>query len=72
MKPIVLAVALAFALSGTALAGDIHTTDAPAPQPRPVGTAVAGDVHSTDAPSPQASTSVLAKVLLTVISIVVR
>ncbi|HEX9629134.1 MAG TPA: hypothetical protein VF961_03875 [Pyrinomonadaceae bacterium] len=32
MKRFVLAIALACALSGTALAGDVHSTDAPVPQ----------------------------------------
>ena len=35
MKRFVLAVALACALSGTILAGDIHTTDLPVPPPPP-------------------------------------
>jgi hypothetical protein len=32
MKRIALAIALACVLSGTAFAGDVHSTDAPAPQ----------------------------------------
>jgi len=32
MKRFVLAIALACALSGTAFAGDVHSTDSPAPQ----------------------------------------
>ena len=62
MKRFVLAIALACALSGTALAGEVHTTGAPVP----------GDMHSTGAPSPQASSSVVATVILTIISLVVR
>jgi hypothetical protein len=32
MKRFVIAIALACALSGTCLAGEVHSTDAPAPQ----------------------------------------
>lgn len=35
MKRFLLAIALACALSGTALAGEIHSTGAPAPAPAP-------------------------------------
>lgn len=44
MKRFVLAVALACVLSGSALAGDIHTAGAPEPVP--------GDIHTTGAPAP--------------------
>ena len=62
MKRFGLAIALACALSGTALAGEIHTTGAPDP----------GEVHSTGTPAPEASSSVVATVILTIISLVVR
>jgi hypothetical protein len=42
MNRFVLAIALACALSGTALAGDIHTTGEPAP----------GDIHTAGEPAP--------------------
>jgi hypothetical protein len=49
MNRFVLAIALACALSGTALAGDIHTTGAPAPGDMPTcGVSCPGDVPSTD------------------------
>lgn len=51
MKRFVLAIALGCALSGTTLAGEIH---------------------STGAPAPQASSSVVATVILTMISLAVR
>lgn len=60
MKRFVFAIALACALSGTALAGEIHTTGAPAP----------GEIHSTGAPAPQASSPVVVAIILTLISIV--
>ena len=65
MKRFALAVALACVLSGTALAGDAHTTGAPAPAP--------GDSHTTGAPSPapgSQSSSIVAAVILTILSIV--
>ena len=65
MKRFALAVALACVLSGTALAGDSSTAGAPAPAP--------GDVHSTGAPSPapgSQSSSIVANVILTILSIV--
>ena len=65
MKRFALAIALACVLSGTALAGDSHTTGAPAPAP--------GDAHSTGAPAPapgSQSSSIVAAVILTILSIV--
>ncbi len=56
MERFALAIALACVLSGIALAGEIHTTGAPAPAPAP-------------APTTQSS-SVLTTVILTVISLV--
>ena len=67
MKRFALAVALACVLSGTALAGDSHTTGAPAPAPAP------GDVHTTGAPSPapsKESSSVAATLILAILSFV--
>jgi hypothetical protein len=65
MKRFVLAVTMACALSGSALAGDIHSTGAPAPAP--------GDIHTTGAPAPAPTTqssSVNATVILTILSLV--
>jgi hypothetical protein len=59
MKRFVLAFALACALSGTALAGEVHSTGAPAP----------GEIHSAGAPAPASSPAVVA-ILLTIISVV--
>lgn len=69
MKRLVMAIALACALSGTALAGDIHTTGAPEPPP-PQASSSVGDSHSTGAPepSPQASSTVMATVLLIIVN----
>lgn len=44
MKRVAMAVALACVLSVTALAGDVPSTDSPAPPP--------GDIHTTDPTSP--------------------
>lgn len=60
MKRFVLAIALACALSGTALAGEVHSVGAPAP----------GDIHSTGAPAPQASSPLMVEIILTIISVV--
>ena len=62
MKRIVLAVALACALSGSALAGDVHSTGAPEPAP--------GDVHTTGVPSPTQSSGVAATVILACLSFI--
>jgi hypothetical protein len=53
MNRFVLAIALACALSGTALAGDIHTAGAPAPGETPTGNATSpGEIHTTGEASP--------------------
>ena len=53
MNRFVLAIALACALSGTTMAGEIHTTGAPEPGDiHTTGGSSQGDVPSTDAPSP--------------------
>ena len=57
MKRLVLAVALACALSGTALAGDFPSTGAPSP----------GDFPSTGAPE---SSDVVTAVILAILSVV--
>jgi hypothetical protein len=64
MKRFVLAIALACAISGTALAGEVHSVGAPAP----------GEIHTTGAPAPesQASSPVVVAILLTIISVVGR
>jgi hypothetical protein len=72
MKRFALAIALACALSGTALAGEIHTTGVQASDPSiPPATASAGEIHTTDAASPQASSELLANVILTIMSLAV-
>lgn len=62
MKRFALAIALACVLSGSALAGDIHTVDAHAP----------GDVPSTDAPAPgdMGNGGLAAQALLTILDLV--
>ena len=65
MKRFALAVALACVLSGTALAGDAHSTGAPATAP--------GDSSTAGAPAPAPTTqssSIVATVILTILSIV--
>jgi hypothetical protein len=55
MKRFALAIALACALSGSALAGEIHSTGAPAPVPGEIhttGEPAPGDIHSVGAPAP--------------------
>jgi hypothetical protein len=68
MKRFALAIALACVLSGTALAGDIPSTGAPAPGDIPStgapSPALAGDIPSTGAPSP------IVTVILTILSLV--
>lgn len=68
MKRFVMALALACVISGTALAGDVPSTGAPAP----------GDVPSTGAPSPAragyipstGAASPIVTVILTILSLV--
>lgn len=68
MKRFALAIALACVLSGTALAGDIPSTGAPAPGDIPstgaASPARVGDIPSTGAPSP------IVTVILTILSLV--
>lgn len=53
MKRCVLAIALTCALSGSTLAGEVHSTGAPAPGDIPIsGVSSPGDVPSTDGSSP--------------------
>ncbi len=62
MKRLILAVALACALSATAIAGEIPTGGAP----------IAGEIPTTGAPAPPpASNSLVVTAILTIISIVV-
>lgn len=68
MKRFVIAVALACALSGPVLAGDIHSVDSQAPAPSPV-TVLPGEIPSTDAPEPEAASAVVT-IILTIVSIV--
>ena len=68
MKRLMLALALACALSATAMAGEIPSTGAPAPPPA----ATAGEIPTTGAPvSPAALNSLVVNAILTIISIVV-
>ena len=68
MRHFALALVLACVLSGTASAGEIPTTGAPAPQP-PSPIVTTGETPSTNAPEPQELTTVLTLVL-TLLSIV--
>jgi hypothetical protein len=62
MRHFALAIALACALSGSALAGDAHSTGAPEPAP--------GDIHTTGAPAPTTQSSVVAEVMLAILSLI--
>lgn len=66
MKRFVLAVALACVLSSSALAGDIHTTGAPAPPPpgEVPSTGAPGEIPTTGSPSPGDMGNVLALMIL--------
>lgn len=73
MKRLALAIALACVLSGSALAGDIHGTDAPAPgEVHTPGAASPGDGHAVDstAPGEMGSGGLAAQVLLTILDVV--
>jgi hypothetical protein len=74
MKRFALAIMLACVLSDSALAGDVHTTGAPAPVPgdsHTVGAAAPGDIHTTGDPvSTTQSSSVAAKLILAILSFV--
>jgi len=79
MRRLVLAIALAFVLSGVARAGEIHSTGAVAiPTPSPTtaygeihttGVVTVGEIPSTGVTAPQES-STLITIILTIISIV--
>jgi hypothetical protein len=73
MKRFVMAVALACALSVTALAGIVPTSDyVPPPPPPPESTAVAGIIPTTDyAPPPPQSESLVETMMLAILGIVV-
>lgn len=60
MRRFVCAIALACALSGTALAGDVHSTDSPAP----------GDIHTTGEPAPGEIPSVGSSIVLVMLDLV--
>jgi hypothetical protein len=68
MKRFILAMALAFALSSTVLAGHIPTSDVAAPQP-PQETTAPGEIHSTDSTAPSEVSSVGVSALLTLLSL---
>ena len=68
MKRFVIAVALACALSGPVLAGDIHSVDSQAPGPGPI-TVLPGQIPSTDVPVPEAESTVLT-IILMIVSVV--
>ncbi len=73
MKRLALAIALACVLSGSALAGDMHSTDAPVPgEIHTPGAAPPGDIPSTDAPAPgdMGSGGLAAQALLTILDLV--
>ena len=63
-KRFALAIVFACVLSGSALAGDVHTTGAPDPVP--------GDIHSTGAPASTTQTSSVAVTLIMTILSLVR
>ena len=72
MKRFALAIALACVLAGSALAGDIHTVDAPAPADiHTPGAAPPGDVHTVDAAAPgdMGSGGLAAQALLTILDL---
>lgn len=80
MKRFVIAIALACALSGSALAGDAHSTGVQSTQPvtGEIHTAgvqstqpLAGDAHTAGLQAPQESSDLLATVILTILSLIV-
>ena len=71
MNRFVLAVALACALSGTALAGEIHTTGEPAPGDIPIsGSPAPGDIPTSGTPSPGDVPSVGSSIVLMMLDLV--
>ncbi len=74
MKRLMLAAALACALSATAIAGEIPTTGAPTPGEIPsTGASIAGEIPTTGAPvaPPSVSNSAVVNAILTILGIVV-
>lgn len=74
MKRFVLALALACALSATAMAGEIPSGGAPSPGEIPSGGApIAGEIPSDSAPvvSPSAADTALLTAMLTILGLVV-
>ena len=69
MRHLTLALVLACVLSGTALAGEIPTTGAPAPQPSGSVATTTGEIPTTGATAPQASSTALT-IILTLLGIV--
>ena len=71
MKRFAIALVLACALSGTALAGYVPSTGAPAPQPPGdvPSTGAPGDIPSTGSPSPGDVPSVGVSVVLTILDL---
>jgi len=69
MRHFALALVLAFVVSGTAWAGEIPTTGAPAPQQSTSVATTAGEIPTTGATAPEASSTVLT-IILSLISIV--
>jgi hypothetical protein len=65
MKRLLLAIALAGALSATALAGEIHTTGLQSPQP------LADELRIASGRSSQDSESVAATLILTILNLIV-
>jgi hypothetical protein len=73
MRHFALALVLACVLSGTALAGEIPTSGATAPQPTPSPVVTAGENHTTDVlagevPSTGGDSTTLLGIILTLIS----
>ena len=67
MKRFVMAIALAFALSGIAVAGNIPTGGVASPPPPPESTALAGIIPTSDYAPPE---SPVVTVMLAILSIV--
>jgi hypothetical protein len=71
MNRFVLAIALACALSGTVLAGEIHTAGAPAPgEIHSTGDSASGDIPISGVPSPGDVPSVGSSIVLMMLDLV--
>jgi hypothetical protein len=75
MRHFALALVLACVLSGTALAGEIPTSGATAPQPTPSPVVTIGEIHTTEAiagevPSIGGDSTTVITIILTLISTV--